>query len=118
SFQGTTPFYDVGSLSKYISRKTETEFGNVIGIITAQNLEITGISAHLIDRAIEREVTSDKAMDALVHPLHIRPIKEKENGRSQEYIGKEARVVVNPDSGNIITVWKTSRKLREKYKGG
>ena len=109
--------YD-GWYNKHISRKTEREFRRVIGIITAKNLEITGISVHLIDRAIEREVASNEAIDALVHPLHIRPIKEKENGRSQEYIGKEARVVVNPDSGNIITVWKTSRKLRKKYKGG
>ena len=104
--------------NKYISRKTEIEFRSVIGIVTAQNLEITGISAHFIDRAIEREVAYDEVIDALVHPLYIRPIKGKENGRSQEYIGEDARVVVNPDTGNMITAWKTSRKLREKYKKG
>ena len=52
----------------------------------------------------------------MVYPLYIRPIKE--NGRSQEYIGEDARVVVNPDTGNMITAWKTSRKLRENYKKG
>lgn len=104
--------------NKYISRKTEIEFRSVIGIVTAQNLEITGISAHFIDRAIEREVAYDEVIAALVHPLYIRPIKGKENGRSQEYIGEDARVVVNPDTGNMITAWKTSRKLREKYKKG
>lgn len=42
---------------------------------------------------------------------------DKEHRPSVEYIGKNARVQVNPDKGNIITVWQTSTKIKNKYKG-
>jgi len=54
----------------------------------------------------------------LKNPLNIGKIKyDKQNRPSVEYIGNNARVQVNPETGNVITVWRTSSKLRNKYIG-
>ncbi|MDU3526425.1 minor capsid protein [Clostridium sp.] len=106
-----TQWYD-----RYITKETEKEYNNLIGLAT-NNIKITGISEHLIDRAIQRNVLGKDAKDALINPLKIGKIKKKDNGKSQEIIGENARVIINPDTGNIITVWKTSTKLRNKLKG-
>lgn len=106
-----TQWYD-----RYITKETEKEYNNLIGLV-ANNINITGISEHLIDRAIQRNVLGKDAKDALINPLKVGKIKKKDNGKSQEIIGENARVIINPDTGNIITVWKTSTKLRNKLKG-
>ncbi|MDY4606393.1 minor capsid protein [Clostridium tertium] len=106
-----TQWYD-----RYITKETEKEYNNLIGLV-ANNIKITGISEHLIDRAIQRNVLGKDAKDALINPLKVGKIKKKDNGKSQEIIGENARVIINPDTGNIITVWKTSTKLRNKLKG-
>lgn len=106
-----TQWYD-----RYITKETEKEYNNLIGLV-ANNIKVTGISEHLIDRAIQRNVLGKDAKDALINPLKVGKIKKKYNGKSQEIIGENARVIINPDTGNIITVWKTSTKLRNKLKG-
>lgn len=106
-----TQWYD-----RYITKETEKEYNNLIGLV-ANNIKVTGISEHLIDRAIQRNVLGKDAKDALINPLKVGKIKKKDNGKSQEIIGENARVIINPDTGNIITVWKTSTKLRNKLKG-
>lgn len=88
------------------------------GILTKDNITIDGVSYHLKLRAIERNISSKNIEDALKNPLDIGKIKKRDNGNSKEYIGKNARVIINPDTGNIITVWKTSSKLRRKLKDG
>ena len=106
-----TQWYD-----RYITKETEKEYNNLIGLV-ANNIKVTGISEHLIDRAIQRNVLGKDAKDALINPLKVGKIKKKDNGKSQEIIGENARVIINPDTGNIITVWETSTKLRNKLKG-
>ena len=57
--------------------------------------------------------------EALTKPLEISKIKEDSKGRkSKRYIGEQATVAVNPDTGVVTTVWPTSSKLRDKLKGG
>ena len=65
---------------------------------------------------VERNITEIEVDDALKIPLFIGEIKTDEQGRkSQKYIGKDATVIRNPDTGEVITSWKTSTKLRKKY---
>ena len=54
----------------------------------------------------------------LEKPLKIGKIKERVNGKNQEFFGEKARVHINPETGNIITLWKTSSKKLKKLKGG
>lgn len=79
----------------------------------------TSISVHSVLRAEVRGVKTADIQDALTKPLEIGKIKEDSKGRkSKRYIGEQATVAVNPDTGVVTTVWPTSSKLRDKLKGG
>lgn len=86
-------------------------------IETPNGVSVTHISKHALDRAEEltRQVTAKEIESALTKPIHIDKISVKNNGRSQRFIGDDATVNVNPDTGNIITVWKTGKKTRKRY---
>lgn len=95
-----------------------SEYDKLGEVVTKESIPIRGISQHLKERAVERNISANNIKDSLENPLKIGKIKKKDNGNSQEYIGENARVIINPDTGNIITVWKTSSKLRSKLKDG
>ena len=103
---------------RYVTKETEKKYQAIIGLTAQNGVKISAVSNHLVERAIQRGVSAEAASDALLNPLKIGKIKVAENGRSQTYTGEYARVTVNPDTGNIITVWKTASKLRKKLKGG
>ncbi len=73
-------------------------------------------SRHAQERMAERGVTLKQVDDAVANPLHaFEPTTDKLGRRAQKLIGKEATVVVNPDTGVIITTYKTGRRERRKY---
>lgn len=93
-------------------------YGDIIGKRTSNGIEIKAISAHSIDRGDERGVTTSDVIDAIDSPLFIGEIKTDGNGkRSQRFIGKDATVNINPDTGNVVTVWRTGKRERKKYGG-
>lgn len=101
---------------KYLSILTESD---KIKTTAANGLKIETVSSHTLDRANERGVTNDAIIDALENPLFIRDVVTDNLGRkSQRFIGDAATVNVNPDTGKIVTVWKTGEKTRKKYKKG
>lgn len=90
--------------------------GDIINTETKNGLIINGVSSHTLDRVKERNVTSSDIIQSLKEPLHIGDIITDNLGRtSQRFIGEMATVNVNPDTGNITTVWKTGRATRKKY---
>ncbi|PCH13878.1 NAD(+)--arginine ADP-ribosyltransferase EFV [Streptococcus parauberis] len=102
--------------AKY-QRKKDIESA-IIGLKTSDNIQIKSITNHLLERMTEREVLKNDVISALNEPLRITKDKIKENGISRKYIGKEASVVVNPETGSVVTTHKTSRKIVRKYLGG
>lgn len=71
---------------------------------------------HAVKRQAERGLSNDKIKDAINSPLYIGDVKIDAQGRkSQKYIGKDATVIINPDSGKIITAYPTSSRRRRKY---
>jgi hypothetical protein len=71
------------------------------------------LEGHAEDRAKERNVSPEAIDDALKNPIKTKPVRVDSHGRpSQQLVGKEATVVVNPETGKIITVWRTSSKRR------
>lgn len=71
---------------------------------------------HAKQRMVERNVTERQVEDALTRPLHRFSVEVDEQGRrSQKVIGYEATVVYNPDTGDVITVYPTGKKIRRKY---
>ena len=77
------------------------------------------LSGHAEERMAERGVTREQMDDALAHPLHVSEVKVDASGRkSQKHIGRGATVVVNPDTGTIITTYKTKSRFIRKYGNG
>ena len=91
-------------ISKEIDKK-------LVGIVTANGIEIKGKSYHFIDRVIgsvyqkRNGVSIDVILEALTNPDKVTQIKESDNGRSQNFVLKgKCQVSVNPDTGNLIQV--------------
>ncbi|MGL5512380.1 MAG: minor capsid protein, partial [Sporomusa sp.] len=92
---------------------------SLTGITAAQGTTIKGAVSHLFERASERTVSVESIKDALINPLYVGKIVIKDNGKpSQRFIGEFATVNINPDTGYIITTWKTGNKAIKKYKKG
>jgi RHS repeat-associated protein len=115
-----------GRLLKWIKfvptiRHTLDFAGNVgkvqarLAIVAADGTRISGITSHGVDRIIgdlgKRAGVSPQALlDALKRPLQITKTVWDDQGRpSKVYFGSRARVVVNPQSGRIISVNPLSR---------
>jgi hypothetical protein len=74
---------------------------------------------HAHERMRKREVTDDDIRDARTNPIHSKEIVTDGLGRkSQILIDKKATVCINPDTGKLITAWKTGTKTRKKYESG
>jgi len=105
------------SQAVWTARKAAS-FQSLSGMTTSNGIVVSGASNHFGQRAIQRGISLADVRDALTNPLGIGNIRIADNIRSQEFTGGIARVQINPDTGNLITVWKTSAKLRNKLKGG
>ncbi len=83
------------------------------GQIRAAGKAITRVTEDFANRVIERGIRPGAILDALRRPLRVRDVKIDELGRpSQQIIGREATVVQNPETGDLITTWQTSTKTR------
>ena len=89
-----------------------TGLGKVV-IKTSNGIKITGFVGHGVQRAIgsfERlGVRPEAILDALTKPLKVGKVVYDKFGRpSQRFVGKLGEVVVNPNTGKIISVNPTS----------
>lgn len=95
------------------------EFPVSLKISAKDGTLVTSVSSHAADQAKSRGVTTDQMVDAVKNPLHVKDMGKDSEGRdSKRYIGNEATVNVNPDTGVIATVWPTGTKTRAKYTKG
>lgn len=84
--------------------------------VASDGLKATEMSMHLSQRMMERGITKDQIIDALKNPLHIDRSKEfREDKPGRNYIGKDVTVSVNPHTGTVATVHRTSKQRRKKY---
>ena len=62
-------------LNEYrFARKTES-FSAIAGTVTANGIQITGISKHAIERAISRKFSAEEVLETLKNPKKIGKIK-------------------------------------------
>lgn len=89
----------------------------MVGVKTSTGSTVKGIKdPHFFDQMKIRKFSSDAAVDALQKPLNITPTVLNEKGEpSQQYIGKKATIAYNPETGNVITGWKTGKRDLKKY---
>lgn len=93
------------------------QYSDIIGESTKDGVFIKTVSSHTIDRAGERGISQKDVLDAIKNPIYVGETKTDDNGRkSRRFIGSVATVNVNPDNGAIVTVWKTGKNTRDKYK--
>lgn len=91
----------------YKSKSLEID-KKLVGVTAQNGLVTTGKSNHYIARTIgsvsqrRSGVDVSDALDALLHPEKVDPIKNNANGRSQRFKGKTCYVTVNPDTGMLI----------------
>lgn len=72
---------------------------------------------HASERAISRNVIDFQIDDAISNPLFKGDVIIDTQGRkSVKYIGNDATVVLNPDTGEVITTWKTGSRTKKKYR--
>ena len=104
-----------GGKTAYVTR-VYNKMNQLVGTTTSEGTEVKFITDHFVGRCIDRKITADNIKNALTNPLHVGIIKtDKKGRRSQEYIGAEARVQINPDTGGIVTLWATSTSIKRKY---
>lgn len=87
---------------------------NVVGIDTAEGTKIKGKSKHFMERVIgtmcdprtgkpRSGVSVGDILESLINPVKVDAIRTGKNGqRSQKYVGKNATVTINPDTGILI----------------
>lgn len=89
-------------------------------IVTSIGTKIMGFTEHGVDRAIGDSakrlgVRPEAILDAIKKPLKVGEVKIDKYGRpSQRYVGRQGEVVVNPDTGRIISVNPTSSSKAER----
>lgn len=107
----------IAIVDKYFKKETLENTGKN-GIIKVGNQALAE-SKHASKRVVQRQVTDAEIQDAIKNPLHKGDEVIDELGRkSIKYIGKNATVCVNPDTGVITTLWKTGTRTRKKYEEG
>ncbi|MDX3775567.1 hypothetical protein QE250_15725 [Chromatiaceae bacterium AAb-1] len=74
-------------------------------------------TTHSLNQKINRQVKSVDELDAIKNPLKKTDVKYDNQGRpSEKFIGENATVAVNPETGKVVTVHPTSSKLAERLK--
>lgn len=85
-------------------------------IVTSKGVKINLSSFHARERMHQRNVSIESVEDALKNPLFVRDTVYNSKGQpSDRYIGEQATVNINPETGTIITVWRTGSGTRRKY---
>lgn len=104
---------------KYMKAAETVENTGKSGIIKKEkvNLQLfADKTKHAEERSVQRNLADSEIDDALEHPLFVGEVVIDEFGRkSVKYIGNDATVVINPDTGIVVTSWKTGSKIRKKY---
>ena len=114
-FQYYSNAIDTGDLSPLASFDLYQHKSNeidqlLVGKVAANGIRITGKSKHCIVRLIgsvsqrRSGVNTFDMLDTICNPLRIDPVTYNSNGKSQRFIGRNAVVTINPDTGSIIQV--------------
>ena len=101
------------SIGRYDLALDDTLSAEREGIVAQNGTRVTGFTTHGVDRAIgdaaQRAGTKPQAiLDALKNPKSIETGVDPQGRPYQKFIGGNATVIVNPQSGRVVTVWPTS----------
>ena len=88
----------------------------LVNLTTPNEITITGVSNHIIDRINERGLSVLGLEEAITNPINISDIiVDETGGKSQIFIGNHDTIVINPDTGIAITGHATGKRDAKKY---
>jgi len=113
----TPPALDRMSVSGFRAVKDMRQFAekNLVGLVTKNNIVIKQVGDHFAERLIRRGVSLEDILDAIANPISIGKTRIDDKGLSQQIIGVRATINMNPETGKLITVWKTGKRDLRKY---
>lgn len=99
----------------WINKNYKKLASDLQGMRTITGITITDTSPHVMGQATVRGISNSDVLDALTNTLQTGKIR---TDRSQQFVGERATVVINVDTGKVVTTWPTSSKKANKLKGG
>ena len=85
------------------------------GQIRAARKTIARLTEHFVDKAINRGVKPGQILDALKNPIKVNGVTIDAHGRpGQKIVGRQATVIQNPETGNLVTTYPTSSRTRDR----
>lgn len=105
------------SFTKWCGRILRPQFSEIDNQVAANGMKISRMSDHALVRTHDRNVSQEEIIDAIKNPHEIYDKEVDSMGNpSQKIEGGLAFIVVNPDTGKIITTWSKWREPNKKYK--
>lgn len=87
----------------------------IIGLKTPDGVTINNLSAHFYDRRDGRNVDIKAVAQTIKSPIWTEPATRDRYGRlGQRLVGHKTTVVLNPETGNIATIYKTQKRYLNK----
>ena len=107
------------SVAGFRSVKTVSQLiiGKINRTSTVDGIQVNA-TQRAIDRIKQRNISVNEITDALTNPLKVGNMKMDAQGRpSIQYIGEKVTCAINPENGNITSIWRTSSKRAARLKG-
>lgn len=98
-----------------VEKLNSEEYNNFRHLLNKQ--PISNKTDHAKQRQLERNI-DDRAIEyAKKNAIHISEIYYNENGEPcRNYVGFKITTIVNPDTGAVVTTYRTPASVRKKYK--
>ena len=93
----------------------KTESRKFMGM-KANGVQISGASDQVIDRLSSASVTSQRVIDAIKNPVHVRSAKLPDGSSIMEIIGKGATLHVDSGTGKLVNAFQTHSQTVKRYR--
>lgn len=101
--------------NQWLRTKKDQVNDAIINLETPNNIAISNVSKHFAERMAERGLNVRDIKLAITNPITISDIKIDDLGRkSLKQVGHKVTISINPETGNILTAYKTNRRIRKR----
>lgn len=105
------------SFTKWCGRILRPYFSEIDNQVAANGMKISRMSDHALTRTHDRNVTQEGIIDAIKTPNEIGNIKyDRQKRPSRDFIGEDVTAAVNPETGEIASVWHTGSRHKKRHK--
>lgn len=112
----TKPYNRSVSAKAVWGNRKAYEYDDLANELTSTRIKVDNkenVGTHIRSRALARNITVKDMRDALTSPLDVGKIR---TDKSQQFVGERATVVINTETGKLVTTWPTSTNRAAKLK--